>query len=108
MLESEYQEQFLDKVRALLPKSKNRECKITKNDPGYIQGIPDWSIYYGKLYVILEIKRTKNAHRQPNQAYYVNLFSRMAYSSFVYPENEQQVLMELFEYFKGEIENDME
>lgn len=102
MLESEYQTEFLNKVRAILPDTDYTECIIIKNDPGYLQGIPDWTVFYGKKWATLEIKRTKHARRRPNQPYYVKLMRNMGYSSFVYPENEQHVLMELINHFKGE------
>jgi len=102
MLESEYQKEFLNKVRALLPNTNYKQCIIIKNDSGYLQGIPDWTIFYGERWATLEIKRTKHAHRQPNQLYYIELMGNMGYSSFVYPENEQQVLEELINHFKGE------
>ena len=108
MTEAEYQASFFKKVALLLPDYNGKKCIIIKNDAGYLQGIPDWTVFYGKLYVTLEVKRTKDAHRQPNQSYYVSLFRHMAYSSFVYPENEQQVLSELKEYFKGETDYAME
>lgn len=108
MTEGEYQTSFLDKVRLMLPNINGKKCIILKNDSGQLQGIPDWVVYYGKLYAMLEIKRTKYAQRRPNQPYYVDLFNYMAYSAFVYPENEQQILSELNEYFKGETENAME
>lgn len=108
MTEAEYQASFLDKVRFILPSINGKKCVIIKNDPGYLQGVPDWTVFYGRLYVTLEVKRTRDAHRQPNQKYYVDLFRYMAYSAFVYPENEQQILSELIEYFKGETENAME
>lgn len=103
MLESEYQKEFLNRVRVLLPETEFTKCIIIKNDSGYLQGFPDWTVFYGRKWATLEIKRTKHAHRQANQSYYVELMRNMGYSSFVYPENEPQVLVELFNYFKEEI-----
>lgn len=108
MLESSYKDIFLDKVRALLPDTDYKKCVIIKNDAGYLQGVPDYTVFYGSKWATLEIKRTKHAHKRPNQQYYVDIMRNMGYSSFVYPENEQQVLMELIEHFKGETNNDME
>lgn len=99
MLESKFQTVFLDKLRIIFS-----NCIILKNDPNYLGGVPDWIILYKNKWACLEIKRTKHAHKQPNQAYYVNRMKNMSYSSFVYPENEQQVILELIDFFKGETE----
>lgn len=71
---------------------------VTKLDPFDIQGIPDMVIFYGPKYAVLEGKISRNAKRQPNQGYYVSKFDNMSFSRFIYPENAEQVLEELF-YF---------
>lgn len=97
MTESEYQKKFLDNISILF-----KGCIILPLDPKYKQGIPDWIVLYKKKWAALEIKRTKHAHRQPNQAYYVERMNNMGYSSFVYPENEQKIIQELIKHFEGE------
>jgi len=95
MTESEYQKKFTDKLKKEFPGSK-----VLKNDSRYIQGIPDWSFYYGPKYAILEIKIEKDAAHQPNQDYYINDFKNQgAFSAFVYPENEKEVLKEMHKHF---------
>ena len=94
--ESKYQKELMDKIRSLYP-----GCIITKNDSGYIQGFPDWTILYGKRWAVLETKREKNAVRQPNQEYYVAKADEMSFSRFVYPENEEEVLRDLDKHFRG-------
>ena len=94
MAESKFQKKFLDKVRNLYP-----GCIIMKNDSGYIQGIPDWTILYKKRWALLEMKDHEGAPARPNQPYYVNKANDMSYSSFVYPENEDQVLDDLSKLF---------
>ena len=93
-LESKYQKQLMDKIKKLYP-----GCVVVKNDSGYIQGFPDWSIFYKDKWAILETKREEDASKQPNQEYYVNKLDEMSFSRFVYPENEKEVLSDLSQHF---------
>ena len=74
----------------------NNECIVTKLDSGYIQGIPDLLILHKDKWATLECKKSKNAHRQPNQQYYVDKMDKMSFSKFIYPENKEEVLNELY------------
>lgn len=65
---------------------------VLKNDPNYIQGIPDLTVFYQDNWATLEVKKSANASHQPNQDYYVGLMNEMSYSAFVYPENKEEVL----------------
>lgn len=94
-LESKFQSDLIKKIKKIFP-----GCIVLKNDADYLQGVPDLTVYYGPKYAMLECKRSEHEHRRPNQTYYVNYVNNMAYSSFVYPDNEQQVLDELIDYFK--------
>jgi hypothetical protein len=85
----------MDEIRNRYP-----GCVILKNDSGYIQGFPDWTILYKDKWAVLEAKREKNAKRQPNQEYYVGQLDGMSFSRFVYPENKDEVLKDLHEIFK--------
>ena len=93
-LESRFQKDLMDEIRARYP-----GCVILKNDSGYIQGFPDWTILYGKNWAVLEAKREKNAKKQPNQEHYVDILDDMSFSRFVYPENKDQVLEDLKKIF---------
>lgn len=75
----------------------NNECIVTKLDSGYIQGIPDLLILHKDKWATLECKKSRNAHRQPNQQYYVDKMNKMSFSKFIYPENKEEVLNELYE-----------
>ena len=90
-LERDYQVGVLDQVRLILP-----GCIILKNDSGYQQGIPDWSILWFGFWAFLEIKRDAYADEQPNQGYFVELADEMCFGAFIYPENEEEVLHALF------------
>jgi len=90
MLESEFQSELIKTIKRLLP-----GCYVLKNDPDYIQGFPDLLILYKNRWAALECKRSSSAPHRPNQDYYVERLSLMSYASFVFPENEQEVLDEL-------------
>lgn len=70
-------------------------CVVIKNDPNYIQGIPDLLILYNNKWAALECKKDKYSKHRPNQDYYVSKMNDMSYASFVYPENKETVLYEL-------------
>lgn len=86
MRENRYQKHVIDRIKAEFPGSI-----VLKNDAGYIQGIPDLTILHGNRWAMLECKGSASASHQPNQDYYVELLNGMAYSAFVYPENEEEV-----------------
>jgi hypothetical protein len=95
-LESKFQKELMDEIRERYP-----GCVILKNDSGYIQGFPDWTILYKDKWAVLEAKREKNAARQPNQEYYVDQLNGMSFSRFVYPENKEEVLRDLQQTFES-------
>ena len=87
-LESKFQSDLIEEIKTLFP-----GCLVFKMDQQ--QGIPDLLILYGPRWASLECKRCSTAQRQPNQTYYVELMNRMSFSSFIYPENKEDVLNEL-------------
>lgn len=95
MKESVFQASLIRTIKNLLP-----GCIVLKNDPSYIQGIPDLIILDGVTWACLEVKKSSDAHRRPNQEFYINKMSKMSYASFVYPENVQQVLEDMINHFK--------
>ena len=95
MKESAFQASLIRTIKNLLP-----GCIVLKNDPSYIQGIPDLIILDGVTWACLEVKKSSDAHRRPNQEFYINKMSKMSYASFVYPENVQQVLEDMINHFK--------
>jgi hypothetical protein len=96
MLERRYQAGFIKKLRARFP-----GCIIIKNDPNYLQGLPDLTILYGDKWAALEVKGDADAPVQPNQQYYVDRLNRMSYAAFVFPGNEEDVLRELEHAFES-------
>lgn len=89
-IESEYQSELKKKIENLLP-----GCLVLKNDPNWIQGIPDLSVLYHGKYAVLEVKRSRKEKHRPNQEYYIDEQSKYTCSRFIFPENEEEVLSEL-------------
>lgn len=96
MKEAEYQNKLIKKLKDMFP-----GCMVQKQDSGYIQGIPDLDIKYGKKWATLEVKIDEEAEHQPNQDYYVEKMNNMSFSRFIFPENEEEVLNELTLFFDG-------
>jgi hypothetical protein len=87
MREGEYQRQVIEKIESMFP-----DCVILKNDSGYIQGIPDLSIFHNNRWGMLEVKISANASSRPNQEHYIHTLNGMSFAAFIYPENEEAVL----------------
>lgn len=94
MKESVYQNKLVKKLEVLFP-----GCLITINDPSKQQGIPDLIIFYNTHWAALEVKASANAPQQPNQEYFVGTMNNMSFASFIYPENEREVLNGLQQAF---------
>lgn len=92
--ENKYQAYLIQTIKSLFP-----GCIVLKNDPNYIQGFPDLTILYKDKWAVLEVKRSEDEPRRPNQEYYVGMLNNMSYSAFIYPENELEVLDELQQAF---------
>lgn len=90
MLESKFQKALIQRIQKQYP-----GAIILKNDPNYIQGIPDWIVLFGPHWAAFEAKASKIASRRPNQAYYINKMNLMSFADFVHPENEEEFLDEL-------------
>lgn len=93
MLESTFQSKLKKELQDLFP-----GALIFKNDAK--QGLPDLLILYGPKWAALECKRSLNASHRPNQDYYVDKMGSMGFASFVCPENKNEVIRTLKEYFK--------
>jgi hypothetical protein len=87
MLEKDYQHYLIKKLESILP-----GCLVIKNDPTYVQGIPDLIILYKDSWAMLEVKTHADAPIRPNQNYYVDMLNGMSFSAFIFPENEEEVL----------------
>ena len=87
---------------ALIKEIKKRfpGCLILKNDPNYIQGIPDLIILWKKHWAALEVKKSSTARHRPNQDYYISKMKEMSFASFIFPENKEDVLNEIQRSFE--------
>ena len=96
MRENKFQSDLIKELKKLFP-----GCIVLKNDPNYIQGIPDLLILYGKRWATVECKKSSDSSVRPNQAYYVKRMNKMSFSRFIFPENKEEVLRELQSAFKS-------
>lgn len=97
MLENKFQANLIKKLKRLYP-----DCVIMKNDSSYMQGVPDLLVLNGNKWATLECKKSANARHQPNQDYYVGKMNEMSFSRFIFPENEQEVLDDLYHWFNND------
>lgn len=95
MRERDFQAHVIRRLKTAFP-----GAIVVKNDAGYLQGIPDLTIFFGNRWAMLECKISVTSPRQPNQEYYVELFNSMSYASFIYPENEEAVFDEIQRAFR--------
>lgn len=95
-LERDFQSNLIKEIKHMFP-----GCIVMKTDPTYIQGIPDLLILYKNKWASLEVKISSRAKKQPNQEYYVDRMNEMSFSSFIYPENKEGVLHELYKTFES-------
>lgn len=94
--ENKYQQGLVKRIGQRLP-----GCLILKNDPNYLQGVPDLLVLYRDLWVMLEVKASKLAPVRPNQKLYVERLNSMGFARFVYPENEEEILDEIVSYLRA-------
>lgn len=92
--EGAFKSKLISRLESMFP-----GCLILKPDPNDIQGIPDLLILYESKWAALECKKASTASRRPNQEYYINTMDTMSYASFIFPENEEEVLYELQQTF---------
>lgn len=95
MSESDFQGKLVKELKYIF-----EGCIVTKLDAGQKQGIPDLLILYRDKWATLECKRSAKATRRPNQERYVNRMNGMAFSRFIFPENKEEVIDELRQYFE--------
>lgn len=96
-LESVFQANLIGELKRRFP-----GCMVIKNDPNYIQGIPDLLVLYHDKWAALECKRNSKSTHRPNQDYYIGVMDDMSFAAFIYPENKEEVLHGLQQAFESE------
>lgn len=96
MLEKNFQASLIKQL-----KKRYSGCMVLKNDPNYIQGIPDLLILHNEKWAALECKKESYSKRQPNQDYYIDKMGSMSYANYVSPENSKEILNELDQFFNA-------
>ena len=94
MKENEYQRNLIKTLKERYP-----ESIVIKEDANYIQGLPDLIILNKDKWATLECKKSEKEKHQPNQDYYVNKMNELSFSSFIFPENQKDVLEALDKHF---------
>lgn len=91
-LENRFQSELIKELKEKFP-----GCEVLKNDPNYIQGIPDLLILYKNKWAALECKKSESDRNtpRPNQEYYISEMDNMSFARFIYPENKEEVMDEL-------------
>jgi hypothetical protein len=100
-LENEYQMELIPKIYALFPGEPLVDILVIINDPNYIQGIPDLSVFFRNRWGMLEVKASEKSRLRPNQQWWVDQWAKTTFCSFIYPENEEEVLNALQQALLG-------
>lgn len=95
-LERDFQSNLIKRLKKIFP-----GCVVLKNDPTYIQGVPDIIVLYKDRWAMLEVKKDSSASHQPNQDYYVDKLGKMSFAAFIFPENVEEVLNDLQQAFRS-------
>ena len=77
-------------------------CVILYPDAQRTQGLPDLLILHNDKWAALECKRSASARKRPNQSYYQEMFNRMSFCRFIFPENKEAVLYDLQRAFESD------
>lgn len=96
MLESKFKIAFKQRLIARLP---HTYLSFIENTRPNKRSEPDLFILGRGVWAALEFKKSKNASKQPNQEYHISRLNEIGYASFVYPENQEEVLDDLEKLF---------
>lgn len=96
MREATFQQEIVRGLRAAF-----EGCLVIKNDPELQQGFPDLLVLHKNKWAALEVKVERDAPRQPNQDYYIDLLDGMSFGAFIFPENKDVIFKELNKHFSA-------
>lgn len=86
--EAKFQRKLIERLEKEFPGSI-----VMKNDPSYIQAIPDLTMLYKDKWVALECKASWVSDKQPNQDWYIETMNEMGgYAYVIFPENMEEVI----------------
>lgn len=98
MRENRFQGELIREIQNKL----GPQCLVYDNDGGYLQGFPDLTVFCGEKWAWLECKAYANAPVRPNQQFYINWANNVGgFGRFIFPENKEEVLNELYNYTSG-------
>ena len=86
MKERDFQGKLIKRLKDTFP-----GCFVLKNDPSYIQGIPDLILLHQDRWAALEVKRDSKSSFQPNQEYYVDELDKMSFAAVISPDNVEEI-----------------
>jgi hypothetical protein len=91
MLERDYKPGMLKRLEKRF--SKFGPVRWEHNDPNAPgqQGIPDTTVYIGAVWILLEVKRSEKSKKRPNQDWWITKWGEVTFTSFIFPENEEEV-----------------
>lgn len=94
--EAAFQNYVIARIYEMFP---NQYVIGIKNDPTYLQGLPDLLFLIDDKWLALEVKRDEKAKKQPNQKWYIDKMNEMSFARFIYPENAEEIFDEIQQAF---------
>lgn len=85
----------------IIKRLKGMGCVVIKYEQNAttLKGFPDIMFMKGPFWGALEVKTSKKAHKQPGQQDWIDKLNEMSYAKFIYPENKEEILNEIKEFF---------
>lgn len=90
MLEKDFQAKFIQKLRKMGYRCYKQQMNATTRI-----GTPDLFIFKEGFWGWIEFKKSKRSPKRPGQQENIDWANENSWGSFVYPENEEEILKEL-------------
>jgi hypothetical protein len=107
MREADYQQNLVTEIyrsfQNYIGAQPLHDIIVYVTDPNYLQGIADLMVFYrptGK-FAMLEVKLSAKSKEQPNQRWYIEHWGQTIFAAFIYPENQEEVLLALRQALAG-------